>query len=237
MLYPAELRDRLAVMACCALLLKGGAAWAAHPCAWREAVETEGREVVAVGVAWPNGTAPVTPKGRFHPTERKPDRYERWHGFMFEADATEPVQMRWLRQGIAFADVSGLKPACRDALLLAEAEARAAKRGLWRGGGIERADDPTLVRRADRFAVVEGRIVSVGDRTRWLYLNFGTFWRQDFTVQIDKRDLKRHPELLARLLRAEGRTVRVRGRMSVRDGPFMRVRDAGQIEFPAEPSG
>ena len=96
---------------------------------------------------------------------------------------------------------------------------------------IERADDPTLAKRADRFAVVEGAVVSVGDRRSRVYLNFGTFWREDFTVQILKRDLKRHPELLARIVRSEGRRVRVRGRLTARDGPLMKVRDAGQILF------
>lgn len=189
---------------------------------------------MASGIAWPTGTAVEPPAGRLYPIDTKADRYLRWHGFVFPDGASEPVQIAWLRAGRAYADPARLKPACAQALLAAEAEARAAKRGLWRRRGFERAADPTLARRADRYAVVEGEIVSIGDRKRRLYLNFGTFWRQDFTVQIDKRDLKRHPELLARLIRAEGRKVRVRGHLTVRDGPFMKVRDAGQIEFPVD---
>ena len=232
MLYPAELRDQALRMACLALVLKTGAAFGAHPCSPGKAVDPGTAEIVAVGVAWPRGERASTgPVERLHPTQRKPDRYERLLGFPFAPGAAEPLQIEWLRDGLAFADPGGLAEPCRAALVEAEAEARRFGRGLWARRRIERAADPSLAKRVDRFAVVEGRIVSVGDRTRRLYLNFGTFWGQDFTVQIDKRDLKRHPELLARLGRAKGRTVRVRGRLSLRNGPFMRVRDAGQIEF------
>ena len=235
MLYPDELRDRLLVVACLAAVLKPVAAMADHPCIARDPVTIDGQEVVASGVAWPDGKRPSFVGAAISPTERKADRYGRLHGFLLPPGGTEPLQIEWLRQGLGLADPIGVKTACAEALLAAEAEARAAKRGVWRHMRIERADDRSLSRRrADTFAIVEGRVVSVGDRARSIYLNFGTFWRQDFTVQIGKRDLKRHPELLARLVRAEGRTVRVRGRLTERDGPYMRVRDAGQIEFREE---
>ena len=233
MLYPDELRDRLLVVACLAFVLKPAVAFGAHPCLGREAVGVDGREVVVSGMVWEDGVErPGFDGASISQTERKPDRYGRLHGFLLAPDGDEPLQIEWLRRGLGFADPERMKSACAAALLEAEAEARTARRGVWRRARIERADDRSLVRRrADSFAIVEGRIVSVGDRTRRLYLNFGTFWRQDFTVQIDKRDLKRHPELLARLVRAKGRMVRVRGRLVERDGPYMRVRDAGQIEF------
>ena len=214
-----------------AMFLLAWPAWSGegHPCL-PEPVAVRG-EVVASGVAWPPGARqPVVVDAAVSPTMRKPDRWGRRHGFIAGEDG-EPLQIAWLRAGRAFA-MPGAAPApCRDALLRAEAEARGARRGLWRRTRIERADDPTLAKRADRFAVVEGAVVSVGDRRSRVYLNFGTFWREDFTVQILKRDLKRHPELLARIVRSEGRRVRVRGRLTARDGPLMKVRDAGQILF------
>ena len=213
--------------------LLAGPALATHPCLEREAIAPGAREVAPAAIVWAGGAATPDLSGVLvSPIARAPDRYDRWIGFAVAPDAERPLQIDWLRAGLGYADPVGLQAACADALLAAEAEARAARRGLWRRQGIERAADPTLAGRTGGFAIVEGRIVSVGDRARTLYLNFGTFWRQDFTVRIDKRDLKRHPELLARLTRAEGRTIRVRGALTLRDGPFMRVRDAGQIEFP-----
>ena len=148
MLYPAELRDRAVFMACCALVLKSTVAFAAHPCAWREAVETRGQDVVGRG-GWrgPGAPRPSCRKGGFTLWSDRPTATGAGTVSCSRWGAAEPVQVRWLRQGIAFADVSDLKPACRDVLLAAEAEARAAKRGLWRGGGIEQANDPTLVHR------------------------------------------------------------------------------------------
>ena len=233
MLYPAELRDRLATLAWIVVALKmlTGAAMAGHPCVSRAPVDPGARAVVAAGIVWEGERRDVD--GLFvSSVAKRPDRYDRWVGFLVRGADDEPRQIEWLREGLGYADPVGLKAACGAALLAAEAEARAAKRGLWRRGGLERATDPTLAERTGRFAVVEGRIETVGDRARTIYLNFGTFWRQDFTVRVEKRDLKRHPELVARLGRAEGRTIRVRGTLELRDGPFMRVRDAGQIEFP-----
>ena len=241
MLYPAELRDRWTHLAMVrrgfealafTMLLAGvpRAEAAEHPCLWRPAKSVDG-PIILAGVRTATGASvpyDVPDDARLHPTA-KPDRYRRVPTFVSDAEGL--AQERWLREGRALARPSDEPTACRKALLAAEAEARKARRGLWRTFRIDRAADPTLAKRVQRFAIVEGRVRSVGDRTHALYLNFGANWSEDLTVFLRKRDLRRHADLLEILRGSEGRRVRVRGWLEARNGAFMRVRDAGQIEF------
>ena len=219
-----------------ALWLMAVPAWAAHPCAKDEAASAPG-PVVLAGIVAPDGTSLEAPPDAIVHAVAKRDRYGRLPAFAFDADHDQDqdwaasVQERWLRAGRAVALPPAEPAACRKALLAAEAEARGEKRGVWRRDMIERAVDRSLGERTDRFAIVEGRILSVGDRERVLYLNFGANWTDDFTVILNRRDFRRHPEMLRILGSARGRTVRVRGWLERSGGPFMRVRDVGQIEL------
>ena len=205
---------------------------AAHPCASGEPVAAAPPFVLA-GVVNRDGTsvngAPA--RAALHAAGKR-DRYGRLPVVALRDGTSEQEQL--LREGRALALPVTLPPACRDALRAAETEARRAKRGLWRRSPVERAADPTLRSRVNRFAVVEGRIRSVGDRERGLYLNFGANWRDDFSVYIGRKDFRRHPEWLRILLASRGRTVRVRGWLEDRGGPSMRVRHVAQIEFVSD---
>ena len=213
----------------CLLWLWAGAA-AAHPCAKGKAVTAEAPLVLA-GIVGPDGTsvAPdVSPRVTLHAVGKR-DRYGRLPVIALGGGTS--VQERLLLVGEALAMPGRLPAPCREALFAAEARARAGKRGVWRRSPVERATDPSLRERVNRFAVVAGRVASVGDRERALYLNFGANWRDDFSVFVSRRDFGRHPEWLRILSAAAGRRVRVRGWLEDRGGPSMRVRDVGQIEL------
>ena len=85
-------------------------------------------------------------------------------------------------------------PPAREDFLAIEAAARQRSLGVWADAGYkpigtEQAD--RLKHRTGTFAIVEGRVRSVGERAQWTYLNFGGRWAEDFTVMIPKKTWKR----------------------------------------------
>ena len=80
---------------------------------------------------------------------------------------------------------------CRWALLTAEIKARAAKLGLWNDPDYDTkaADNSVaaILASRGRFAIVEGKVLSVRESGGTVYVNFGRRWSEDFTVTILKR--------------------------------------------------
>jgi endonuclease YncB( thermonuclease family) len=119
-------------------------------------------------------------------------------------------------------------------LLALEAEARAARRGLWalpefRVIGIEEA-----ARHLDTFQIVEGRVRIVERKSGRTYLNFGEDWRSDFTVTIEARLRKRLAGAGLDPDEYRGKMVRVRGWIESRNGPHITLAQPEQIEVIAE---
>jgi hypothetical protein len=82
-----------------------------------------------------------------------------------------------------------------------------------------------------RFAVVEGRVLSVRQAGATTYLNFGRNWMRDFAVTISRRTM---PAIEASGLAPkslESRRIRVRGWVEARTGPRIELLRAGQIEI------
>src|SRR5580658_6557863 len=81
--------------------------------------------------------------------------------------------------------------ACALELLKNENAARAAKLGLWADSHYDvlDAETPTdVLARRGRFALVEGKVVSVRESGATIYVNFGRRWSEDFTVTVLKRN-------------------------------------------------
>jgi hypothetical protein len=105
---------------------------------------------------------------------------------------------------------------------------------LWAGSYYDLldADNPAAVLVArGRFALVEGRVVSVRESGATIYVNFGQRWTEDFIVTILKRNARNFvaagldPKSLA------GRRVRVRGWVEERGGPWIEAARPEQIEI------
>lgn len=129
--------------------------------------------------------------------------------------------------------VVALPRPCLTALLAGEERARTRGVGLWQDPAeavLAAGDADAILAKAGDFAVVEGIIVSVRERERVTYLNFGSQWTRDFTVTI----LKKHRAKLAaaglKLASLDGRRVRVRGLVEANRGPLIDVLTAEQIE-------
>lgn len=122
---------------------------------------------------------------------------------------------------------------CNKALLAAENEARKDRRGIWAiSSATTRATDETaLAARIGLFTVVEGRVIATGTARDRIYVNFGTHWREDFTIILAPRDFKPifGNSLDPAMLR--GTVVRVRGVLREQGGPAIFARMAEDVTW------
>ncbi len=165
------------------------------------------------------------------------DRYGRVVAHAFVAQASTPdiwLQQALVAQGHARVAAKVGDPGCATALLAAEKAARIARLGLW-------ADPYYVMRRAEapaevlaergHFTLVEGRVLSVRESSGTIYVNFGRRWSEDFTVTVARRSEKAFAAAGLELRKLAGRTVRVRGHVEERGGPWIEASAPEQIEI------
>jgi hypothetical protein len=124
--------------------------------------------------------------------------------------------------------------ACARALLAEEQAARAAKLGLWGEAYyvISKAEDPAeVLKDRGRFALVEGKVLSVRESGGTIYVNFGRRWSDDFTVTIAKRNERAFAAAGLQPKSLAGRRVRIRGWIEERGGPWVDAARPEQIEI------
>jgi endonuclease YncB( thermonuclease family) len=203
----------------------------------------DGREVRLAGIETPHdgdGAAALAAliAGRevtLHGDDDRPDRYGRQPAFAFVRGADAPVQSDLLARGAALVSAVLIEHDCAHALLAAEATARTARRGLWAGSSaIKNAENPgDILVGTGRFAVVEGRVVSVRLSGATFYVNFSRRPIEGFAVTISRRMI---PSLEAAGLdpkSLQNKRIRVRGWVERRRGPRIEARHAGQIQVIA----
>jgi endonuclease YncB( thermonuclease family) len=108
---------------------------------------------------------------------------------------------------------------CAADLLHREQAARAAKLGLWADPYYDVLDAETpadVLAQRGRFALVEGKVVSVRESGATIYMNFGRHWSEDFTVTVLKRNERNFAAAGLDLKGLAGRRVRVRGWIEAR---------------------
>jgi hypothetical protein len=148
-----------------------------------------------------------------------PDRHGRLHGIL-RLEQGDCVGERLLAAGAGLADVSFTPCAAR--FLVAEAKARAEKRGIWRQRRIwtdlnAAADD------LPDFVLGRGRVASVGQSGRTTYINFGGDFRTDATVRLRQAMTSALTAAGWPLETLSGRMVEVRGWASRRNGLDMEL--------------
>jgi endonuclease YncB( thermonuclease family) len=207
----------------------------------------DGRLIRLAGVEWglPNAAArealaglvlgrPIALKDVPSKSAGTPDRYGRIHAFASVNGSETPIQYVLLDRGLAVTGTRIGDPACREAMLARERAARAARLGIWGSGDyrLHQADDPAaILQDVGRFAIVEGRVVSVRESGNTVYVNFGRRWSEDFTVTIAKRA---EPTFISAGLSPRalaGRVVRVRGVIEERSGPWIEAVAADQFDW------
>ena len=94
-----------------------------------------------------------------------------------------------------------------------------------------RADEPAaLTAERGRFAIVEGKVLSVRESGNTIFVNFGRRWTEDFVVTIAKRNERGFAAAGIAPARLQGRRVRVRGFVEQRGGPWIEALRPEQIE-------
>ena len=169
-----------------------------------------------------------------HGASDTPDRYGRQPALVFLDQAASALQVSLVAEGVAVHD-GGLRDAeCADALAVAEAGARVASAGIWNGAVIKSAKSSgDILTQIGRFAIVEGKVLSVRQAGATTYLNFGRRWTQDFAVTISRRALPSIEAAGVSVKSLEGKSIRVRGWVGARGGPRIEVTSAAQIEMGA----
>src|SRR6202171_3277381 len=164
-----------------------------------------------------------------------PDRYGRQPAFVFLGDSASAtmVQGLLLAQGEALVSATVTDKNCAMALIAAEKAARDAKRGTWADpAALKNAESPgDILAGIGRFAVVEGKVLSVRQAGATTYLNFGRSWTQGFAVTISRRATAGLEAAGIIVKSLENQRIRVRGWVEARGGPRIEVLRAGQIEF------
>ena len=164
------------------------------------------------------------------------DRYGRLVGYAFTAreGSQQLVQAEMLAQGVARVAARVGGRACAVELLRREDMARRARLGLWATSYYDLLDaenpDGVLAEQG-RFALVEGKVVSVRESGATIYVNFGRRWSKDFTVTILKRNARNFTAAGLEPSKLAGRRVRVRGFIEARGGPWIEASRPEQIEF------
>jgi hypothetical protein len=163
------------------------------------------------------------------------DRYGRLlvHLFVSEPRSERWIQADLLERGHARVSSRVGDRACARELLAREGKARGAKLGVWAEPiyGIMRADEPAAVAaERGRFAIVEGKVLSVRESGNTIFVNFGRRWMEDFVVTIAKRNERGFAAAGVAPARLQGRQVRVRGIVEQRGGPWIEATHPEQIE-------
>ena len=158
------------------------------------------------------------------------------HGDLIAHVFLEPAG--WLQSGLVGDGLARVvsQPevhACIAALLRKEGEARAAKRGLWASARYALRTPSGLDDDIGTFQIVEGTPSTLLSRRDRLYLNFGGDYRTDFTVTISRRNLKRFVAVGLDPVAIVGKKIRVRGWLSLLNGPEMELSHPEQIELVA----
>jgi len=166
------------------------------------------------------------------------DRYGRTlaHVFVGTGEGEIWAQQAMIALGLARVYSFPDNRACLDLLYAAEGRARLAGLGIWSDPyySIRAANaSGDLLARAGHYELVEGRVLLAEKRGGRVYLNFGRFWKEDFTAVIEAPALKLFAETGIDPLVLENALVRIRGWVDDRDGPRIEVTHPEQIEVLA----
>jgi hypothetical protein len=158
----------------------------------------------------------------------EPDRWGRLPAMIRVASDAGPIDLGrgLVAGGLAVVDAGEADRLCQPELLEAEQRARELRLGLWRSDRykpIAAAEVEMLRGRAGRFALIEGRIRSVGERRQRTYLNFGADWNADFTITIPQRTWRSMRERGLSASGLRGKRVRARGMIEEWRGPAMTI--------------
>jgi micrococcal nuclease len=141
------------------------------------------------------------------------------------------AQGEMLSRGLARVYTFSDNRAAAPEMMVLEAGAREAKRGIWALNYYRVQDADGKVGPPDTYQLVEGTVAGVADVRGRFFLNFGQDYKTDFTAGISPRDAKTFASSGLDLKSLEGKRIRVRGWIDERNGPAMDLTHPEQIEL------
>lgn len=166
-----------------------------------------------------------------------PDRWGRRPLRASPAEGTVPAgasaHRLLVERGLARVFPANEQEACAMSLLDAEDAARRQGLGLWREPAarlLGAAETAAIRAMTGRFAIIQGRIVSVGERPRRVYLNFGRDFQRDFVATLSPKTARLLEKAGIAPSSLRGKTVRVRGMVAARRAPAIEITGPAQIE-------
>ncbi|MEG3641536.1 thermonuclease family protein [Magnetococcus sp. PR-3] len=112
-----------------------------------------------------------------------------------------------------------------------ERRARKAGVGAWEQGHWL-IDHKEARGHVGAYRIVRGQIQKVIKKGKWIYLNFGKNWREDFTISISHRDWQAYfRKTLGSFKDLKNQKVEVRGRIGWRNGPLIRAHHISQLQL------
>jgi endonuclease YncB( thermonuclease family) len=187
-------------------------------------VLADGRAVLLEGIRLPGGEADHAPRfvadgalaalremtvGRratFTAIPPKEDRYDRVRAQGF---APAWLQTALLAEGLARVDIAPDRGECAAILYRAEADARAARKGVWGLAAYQMRGPAGLAGDAGTFQVAEGGVANVGTNDGRVFIDFTVDWRHGLSATISAEDRKAFRGFDLEGLR--GHRIRVRG--------------------------
>ena len=174
--------------------------------------------------------------------DHQTDRYGRLTGFVRRVNGGD-LQNVLLAAGQARVVPMRGMGECASDFLATEQSARDGQKGFWRlpeYAPLDALDLTALLAREGEFTLVEGVVAAVAERQGRLFYNFEEDWRRDFTMTVDRTDVRlflegvagRSDEGAASLL--VGKRIRVRGYLSRYNGPEISVTLPEQVEILSE---
>ncbi len=167
------------------------------------------------------------------------DRYGRLVGYAYAVRDGEEIFAQGELVSAGFARVAATigNRSCAAELLGREQAARTAKLGLWADSyyhPLDAENPADVLAQRGRFALVEGRVISVRESGAVIYVNFGRRWSESFAVTVLKRNERNFTAAGLNLPALEGRRIRVRGWIEARGAarsPEITVDHPEQIEL------
>lgn len=157
------------------------------------------------------------------------DRYGRLIAQVIRPDGLW-LQGEMVKSGLARVETTEANHSRADELLLIEAEARAARRGIWDLAFYAVRDHTDLANLVGTFQLVEGRILDVTRIRGHVYMNFGQNWRRDFTIDIAPHDRRAMEKQGVDFFKLKGQQVRIRGWLQYKNGPMITMDHRAQLE-------
>jgi micrococcal nuclease len=159
------------------------------------------------------------------------DQYGRLLGYCFIDGVF--VNAKLVEEGFAVTYTQPPNIKYADLFIKLQREARKQRRGLW--GAYEVVDHTMAHRYINQIRTVKGKVLKTYRSKRCIFLNFGSNYKNDFTIVIFNSSLKNfYSQGIDPLVFYNGKTIEASGRIKEYNGPEIIVNAPTEIEVSSD---